>query len=109
MSYRPGELNERVTIQRQQTTSDGAGGHILSWADVKTVWARVRPKSGAENDDFNRVNATALAVFIVRYRSDLKASDRFVWRGVPYNIRFIPPVTPRALYLAVEAEAGVAQ
>lgn len=110
MSFRPGELDQLITIEREQLTDDGTGGQDLEWVTVVTdLWAKVRPLSGNEQERYDQVNAMAMATFVIRYRDDLLPTDRIVWNGEPYNIRYIPPVSGREMYLAINAERGVAQ
>lgn len=109
MTYRVGELDQRVTIQRLTLASDGQGGSTESWADVVTVWAHVRPRSGREVVQFDRVNGEHAYLFVIRYRSGIRESDRLVWQGVNYNIRSISDQSGRKLYLELDAERGVAQ
>jgi SPP1 family predicted phage head-tail adaptor len=107
--YHPGEMNERVQIIRETRTSDGAGGQTLSLTTLASVWAHVRPRSGREMERFDRVNASAMYLFVIRYRTDVEESDRILWKGEFYNIRYIAQGTGRALYLEIDAERGVAQ
>ena len=107
--YHPGEMNERVQIIRETRTSDGAGGQTLSLTTLASVWAHVRPRSGREMERFDRVNASAMYLFVIRYRTDVEESDRILWKGEFYNIRYIAQGTGRALYFEIDAERGVAQ
>jgi SPP1 family predicted phage head-tail adaptor len=107
--YHPGEMNERIQIIRETRASDGAGGQTLSLTTLASVWAHVRPRSGREMERFDRVNASAMYLFVIRYRTDVEESDRILWKGEYYNIRYIAQGTGRALYLEIDAERGVAQ
>jgi SPP1 family predicted phage head-tail adaptor len=108
--YRPGELDKLITIQRGTETDDGMGGKTIAWnAVVSDLWAHVRPRTANEQERFDKLNATAVYLFVIRYRSDLLESDRIVWDGVEYNIRSILTKGGRSMYLEIEAERGVAQ
>lgn len=109
MPYRTGELTERVTFRRETLTDDGMGGQIVTWTAVATVWAKARALSGGEAERYDQLNATAMVRFVVRYRDDLRHDDQIVWNGVEHNIRYIEPTSSRRLYLAIDAERGVAQ
>lgn len=43
-----GPLQMRVEIQAFTLQPDDGGGHVKSWATVKTLWANVKPLSGFE-------------------------------------------------------------
>lgn len=104
----PGELDQLIDIKREVSTPDGMGGEEITLTDVVTgLWAKVRALSGKELERHDQLNSTAMCAFIIRYRGDLKHTDRIVWNGSTYNIRYIPPATGRAMYLIIEAERGV--
>lgn len=106
-----GLADQRVTFQRYAETSDGIGGTTQAWADfatTPTVWAKVTPRIGSEKLEEGRVNASGMATFTVRYRSDVTETDRLIWRGEAWNIRRIMRKSGRNLWLDIEAERGVA-
>jgi len=109
MTYRAGELDQRITFQARQVTSDGMGGDSFVWVNLCDAWARVRPKSGREVTEFDRVNAEAGYLFVVRNRQDITDSNRILWDGEPYNIQVRKQPKKRALYLEIDAYRGVAQ
>lgn len=108
MSYRPGELRERVTIRRTTQAADAYGALVATDTDVATVWALVRPMTGRERSASQQTEAVAMYLVVMRYRDDLRDDDVLVWRGYTFNIRFIKDRGPRAMYLEIEAERGVA-
>lgn len=104
-----GDLDQRITIQRETRTADSYGGAALSWVEEATVWAGVRPLSGRERADLGEVEAPANYRFTIRRRAGLTEAMRISWGGALYNIRFIADPGPRSLYMTIEAERGVAQ
>jgi len=112
MTYRAGELDQRITFQERQQSSDGMGGTVDTWVDIPTlssVWAHVRPKTGREVTEFNRVNAETGYLFVIRNRSDILPAYRIVWDGEPFSIQAIKKPKSRAMYLEIDATAGIAQ
>ena len=106
-----GELNERITIQRETLSDDGQGGTTRSLATLVTVWAKVAPLSGRERDMANQTESPRNYRFTVRRTSDtagILAKDLILWRGKTMNIRFIALNTTHELYLQIDAEDGVA-
>jgi SPP1 family predicted phage head-tail adaptor len=104
--FRAGELDQRVTLRREVRTADGMGGSTLSWTNIATVWAKVRPMSGTEREHSDRLSAPANYIIVIRHRSDLTEADILVWRDVEFNIRFVKD-TPRTRFLVLEASRGV--
>lgn len=109
MAFRPGELDQYVTVQNKTETTDDIGGSSFVWADKFDIWAHVRSLSGREVEDFDRLNANARYLFVVRWPVDILPDDAFLWEGDRYNIRVIKKPKGRDLYCQVEAERGVAQ
>lgn len=107
--FRPGELDQRVSVMRYTKTPDGFGGFETAWSKVGEYWAHVRPVTGRELVDFDRIQGTANYLFVFRNGVDLKDADRLDWEGDQYNIRFRKQPKKRALYIEVQAERGVAQ
>lgn len=106
--YRPEELTECVRFLRETSTPDGSGGFQLSFAEVANVAAMVRPMSGRERENANMIQSSANYLVVIRYRDDIRENDILEWRGRKMNIRFVKDRGPRAIFLEIEAEAGVA-
>jgi len=111
MTYRTGELDQRITFQERISVPDGMGGDTVTWASITNgdAWAHVRPKNGREVTEFDRVNAEAGYLFVVRNRQDITDSNRIIWEGEPFNIQVRKQPKKRALYLEIDADRGVAQ
>jgi SPP1 family predicted phage head-tail adaptor len=110
MKFRAGELDQFITITRDTETDDGMGGVDVTPVNVVSdLYARVRPMSGSEVKNFEKLNATMVNSFVIRYRNDILDTDRITWESDTYNIRAIQKAGVRELYLQIFAERGVAQ
>jgi len=112
MTYRAGELDQRITFQERQSVPDGMGGSTDTWVNIPTlssVWAHMRPKSGREVTQYDRVNAETSYLCVIRYRSDILEKYRILWDGESFNIRTILKPKSRALYLEMDCERGAPQ
>ncbi len=110
MTFRSGELDQLITIIRDAEADDGMGGQDLTPSNVVVdLYAHVRPLSGSETKKFEKLNATFMNLFVVRYRDDILETDRILWNGEEYNIRSNPKAGARKLYIEIFAERGVAQ
>jgi SPP1 family predicted phage head-tail adaptor len=108
---RAGELNERLTFERETQASDGQGGVTVTRAALFTVWAKVAPLSGRERDMANQTESPRNYRFTVRRNSltaGILASDVIKWRGKAFNIRFIADAGAMPLFMEIDAEDGVA-
>lgn len=110
MTFQAGELDQLITILRPSKDSDGMGGKKDAGPQIVAcdVWAKRRPLSGKEFAKYDTLNNSAMCAFVIRYRNDLLPTDQIVSDCITYNIRFIPPVSSRSMYLVIEAESGVA-
>lgn len=102
-----GELDQRVTLQRPDSTPDGRGGVTKGWSDIATVWARVRPIAGRERAAAGQIEAAATYRVTIRRRTDVTADCRILWQGVAMNIRFAPASGSRAMWTVIDCDAGV--
>lgn len=106
-----GKLDQKITLRRFVSQSDGAGGQAREWQDfdcTPCVWARVTPRVFRETKDEGRQNASYVVQFTIRNRSDIDETCAIRWDGVDWNIRGILREGSRAMYLTIEAERGTA-
>ena len=107
--YRVGELDEKITIERESYIDDGMGGRDVVASVVRcNIWAKVRPLSGKEVERFDKLNTQEMALFVIRYDCSIMIKDRILFDGFYYNIRNIPRRGSRAMYTEMYAERGVA-
>ncbi|SMH30565.1 phage head closure protein [Azospirillum agricola] len=102
-----GELDQRIRIERPDNTPNGRGGVVKGWAEVATVWARVRPVSGRELAASGQIEAAAVYRIAIRRRTDVTAGCRIVWQGKAMNVRFTPDTGSRTAFIFIDCEAGV--
>lgn len=109
MQWHIGELDQRITIQRETLDDDGMGGQTVALSTVATVWAKVIARAGRERTQAGRLDAENSYTFVIRLRRDVRESDRILWDGAQHNIRSVVRQGVREMYLELEAERGVAQ
>ncbi|TCP43936.1 head-tail adaptor protein [Rhodovulum marinum] len=104
-----GRLDQKIEIERQVRTPDGAGGEVVAWAPIPadpSPWAKVTLLAGEEGALGAGVQARQRARFTIRARDDLRASDRIRWGGFLWNIEGHGRPVARALYQTITATAG---
>lgn len=105
MNRGAGQLKRRVTLQRATETQNEYGQPVKTWAAVDTVWASAMPLEGRELFTAQAVHAKLTRRFVIRYRSDVEASWRVVYRGQPYELVQEPiDVGDRRAYLELLCE-----
>lgn len=106
MDFKAGRLDQRVTLQRATTSTNGLGEEIPSWSDLDTVWASWRRASARETLAAAELSAVVSDVFEVRRSStisDLGPKDRIVWDGRTYDIAEVTPLARYGLRIGAVA------
>lgn len=82
-----GRLDRLVTLQHRVLTRDATTGEeVVSYADYAQVWAGKRDLRGLERFAAQQMNSELTTVWLIRYRSDVLATDRLVVDGLYYNL-----------------------
>ena len=89
MGLAAGKLNRRILIQKRTPGTDEAGGPLLTWCDVATVWANVAGDAGlatirASGDLPAPIKRYS---FRIRFREGLDEGMRVVLAGEPFDVK----------------------
>ena len=90
-SIRAGQLNRRITLQRQSNVQDSYGGPVRTWLNVATIWADIQPLTGRELESAQRMASEVSHQIVVRYQAifaDTRqvAGYRALYRSRIFNI-----------------------
>lgn len=99
-------LNEQVKFYSKATTADAYGTLANTRTLVATVYAKVRPMSGAERSRTDQTEEYADFRFTVLQRDDLSEAHVLVWRGVDFDIKYIGNAGPLDRYMYIDAQRG---
>lgn len=77
-----GDLRDRVVIQQSTETTPADGARAVSWSALATVWAQVQPWEGQTDESMRAAAVTPTARYkvVIRYRPDVTAAMRLLWR-----------------------------
>lgn len=105
-----GQLRHRITIQRNAVTQDPKTGAMVNgWADVATVWARVEMSRAARLVAASAAQSEVRGAITIRWRDDVDAACRVLWRGQVYRVLGITPDSESAREaLELQVSGGVA-
>jgi SPP1 family predicted phage head-tail adaptor len=106
MTLQSGSLNRLVTIQRKSGDKDGLGQSTPAWVDFALVWANVRMLSGKEYMAGQVEVSKAIASIRIRYREDITAEMRVIYRGAIYNIAAVLPDAQGREYVDLAVSIG---
>lgn len=102
-----GTLSDRVQLLRKMTTSESEGGAVAVYSPIATVWARVRQLTARQAfADDARGQMVSHAV-VLRFRTDLKAGDRVVYRGRILEIEGVADINGRQAYVSLQCAERV--
>ena len=105
----PSSLRHRVEIQRKAQTQDPNTGEIITeWVKLADVWASVEPLSAREFIAAQAGQSEITARIVTRYRNDIDAAMRILFRGKRYNIHGALPDADSGLeYLTLPVSEGI--
>jgi len=109
--YSAGMLREPVTFQRAGSATNVDGNVVPgAWAILSSAPTKgmVRPLSGYEASQAQRLNAEVKLLVVVRYTASLREGDSVLIRGLRHNIRYIKNVDFDNKWLEIDVEGGVA-
>ena len=108
MKIQTGDLTDYIQLQRIQSTPDGGGGQVEVWTTYKKTWADIRPLSGFESLMAMQKDARITHDIIMRYRTDLKASDRIFYKDRIFDIIQAPiNYEEKSVWLVIRCEEKV--
>jgi SPP1 family predicted phage head-tail adaptor len=76
-----GGLSDRVQLQRRDVAPESEGGHVSTFVPIVTLWARVTAIGAREAQLADGRSVSISHTVVLRHRSDVKAGDRFLYRG----------------------------
>lgn len=112
MAYKPlsaGQLRHVVEVQQQRNVRDAEGGFMTEWFTIyPKIYAAVQPMSAREIFIASAGQSSATYRFIVRFKEDIMATQRLLYRNEFYNIEGVIPDEDSGLeYLTLICSKGV--
>lgn len=106
-----GQRRIRISIESKAVAKGASGGKTETWTALANtpVWAGKRSLSGNERGATSAGGEVAEArdEFDIRYRDDVTAGMRVVYKGAYYNIRHVKNWMERNESLILTCESGV--
>lgn len=101
-----GKLRNVIDIERETETSLPGGGASVAWNVIASPRAYMKPMSGGERLQAMRLEASVTQRIFIRYRSDIKTSDRINYKGRLMQIRALINLEERNKWLEIYADEG---
>lgn len=99
----PGSLRSELALQVNTPAPDGLGGHIDSWAEIATVFARVEPVSATSSFGPDQTMETVTHRVTLRWRNGVAAGMRFVRQERIFDIVTVHDPDDTGRYLVCRA------
>jgi SPP1 family predicted phage head-tail adaptor len=103
---RAGDLNQRVRLQHRITSPDGGGGFETSWSTIGTLWAKVSPLNSTETLTAQQSESRVSYQIWVRWRPDLAADMRLIWRGKVLDVIGVADAGPGVETVRLDCSTG---
>jgi SPP1 family predicted phage head-tail adaptor len=101
-------MRQRLTLQQESRVADGGGGADLNWVDEKVLWAALKPLSGRETVQGEKLTVAATHRIVLRHDPAVTAEKRFLFGARIFNIRHVRSLDERGRFMEALAEEGVA-
>lgn len=82
-----GNMDRRITIERETETMSPSGDAQRAWVPVATVWAEVLQQTASEFFTGYGEAETGSVIFRVRYRPGITTADRVSYDGTAYGLK----------------------
>lgn len=94
-----GGLTDRVQLQRRDLAPETEGGHVASFVPIVTLWARVTAIGARAAQLADGRSVSISHTVVLRHRTDVRAGDRFLYRGRHLNVVTAEDLSGRKRFL----------
>lgn len=103
-----GNLRNQIVIKTLTESPDGTGGYTGSYSVGKTIWAKVRAKTGFRSFEDSRINLDNLFEFTIRYDDfpNISQLNKIVYNSGEYTIKSFQIVEERKKEIIIMATLG---
>lgn len=103
-----GKLRHSVNFETPTSTPDGYGGSSVAWDTVTpvTVRAFIKPMSGNERWQSQRLETNITHRIFIRYRSDLTSEMRINYGGRLMQVKALINIEERNKWFEIHAVEG---
>jgi len=104
--YHSGMLKQRAELQHAVESSLTGGATEYSYETYDEVWCAFIPLSGSEVLHAMRVDAQTRNRLLIRYRDDVRESDRVIIDNRIYTITYVMDVGYNHVWLMLDIDGG---
>lgn len=103
-----GNLRNQIVIKTLTESPDGTGGYTGSYSVGKTIWAKVRAKTGFRGFEDSRINLDNLFEFTIRYDDfpNISQLNKIVYNSGEYTIKSFQVIEEKKKAIIIMATLG---
>ena len=92
-----GELRNQIQIYNLSVTPDGAGGSTSTYTLAKTLWAKIKAKTGSRDFEDSRISLDQTYEMTIRYDDypEFSQLDKIMFNGGLYVVQSFSTVEER--------------
>lgn len=95
----PSALRHRLVLEELQRVADEGGGFTESWTTVATLFAAIRPLSGIETIEADRLAGRVSHEIVLRHRPGVQPAMRFRKGARLFHIMSVIEIEERKSWL----------
>ena len=88
----PGDLDRRIVIKRQTTTTQNNGERKVSLEAYATRWASVKYKNGKEGEEADEITSVQDVIFTVRHDANIDTTYVVSYNSKDHDIQSVNPM-----------------
>ena len=105
----PGELNCRITLQKETKVPDDQGGYEVTYLPRYIVWGKVAALTAKTSDEYEQDIPEIFYRVTIRYLSDVAVTDRLQYGSRIFELLGPPiDIEEKHAYLRLECREVVA-
>jgi len=98
---------KRITIQKQEVTTDDIGQQISGWVDWQNAWAEINSLYGDEYYAAAAINEQDTLKLTLRYAVFINEMDKInyqiIYKNKPYDIKNIDFLNDNGMWVIIKA------
>ncbi len=99
-------LDRRIRIEQRTSTQGADGGEVVVWVLRVELWAQVMHTRGQEALMAQQHTADAEVEFRIRWRADVRQTDRIVYDSQNYDVQYLAEMGRRRKLRIVAKRPG---
>jgi len=102
ISYDPGALTHRLTLERRNESPDGCGGTDVTWSAVASIWGVVKPHRAIAFDRADQTDEELTHTITCRFRNDVASGWRLTMDERTFDVVTVHDPDERRRYIELQ-------